>query len=251
MSEIACGLIWIITGLLAAGGFFIPGYLYYRKWKVMSDTPTRMIVDIEPGRVEINGRVEPVPGGILGSPLTMNSCVRYNVMVQEYRHSKNSSYWATTHSNKRGGPFILKDASGRVVVDPGKEKIEMVQTYHSNEGPYHKLDAKAREYIDRTGISTKGPFGVLNLRLRVIEQVLPINKSMYALGDAVDEPNYRRFQSDPITSPFTIMKKKMLIISSKGEEDLASSKFKTWLVLYIMSGLSAFFGLLGIFFFFI
>jgi hypothetical protein len=240
-----CSLIWLIFTLITAGILFGIGYYHHRKWKVMRDTPTRMIVDIEPGRVEVNGMIQPAPGALLNSPITQTPCVQFEVQVQELRRSKNSSYWATIHKNKRGNVFLLVDESGKVLIDPRNVKMDLIQTLNSHRGPFNEMKPKVRAYIRQTGVRVKGFFGVFNKTLRVLESVIPINKNLYVLGDAVDDPKYHPYQIDPITSPFTIRKEDMMILSFKSEKELARSKRTIWVLLYSFGGFCALIGLVG------
>jgi len=246
---LVCGLMWLSLCLITGVVLVIIGYLQFRKWKAIEDTPTRMIVDIERGRVEVNGRIEPFPGGLLYSPLRQIPCVQFEVKVQELRRSKNSSYWATIHTLKRGGVFLVVDESGKAVVDPKGVKLGSVQTMHSQQGLFNDMDPRAREYIRQAGISEKGFFGVFKRTLRVIESIVPVGEHLYVLGDAVDEPFYQRYQNDPVISPFTIRKKKMMILSFKSEAEVSMKKKTAWILLYVFGGISALAGLAGLVFF--
>jgi E3 ubiquitin ligase len=243
-----CGLIWLILCLITAGILFGFGRSQWKKWKIMADTPTRMIIDIEPGRVEVNGNIHPVPGGLLYSPLTNIPCVQFEVKVQEYRSSGKSSYWATVHTVKRGGHFLVADGSGKVLVDHGKVKLGALQTMSTHQGMFNEMNGAAQSYIQRLGINEKGFFGVFKRRLRVLESVIPVDHHLYVLGDAVEEPMMMSLQNDPTISPFVIKKKEFMILSFESEKQLSDSKKTAWVLLYVFAGVSIFLGLFGILF---
>jgi len=246
---LVCGVIWLSFCLTTGIILVLIGFFQYRKWKVMEDTPTRMIVDIEPGRVEVNGNIQPFSGGLHYAPLSQKPCVQFDVQVQELRRSKNSTYWATIHTYKRGGVFLVVDESGKVLVDPKGGKLEKIQTLATHQGKFREMPPRVREYISRTGVETKGFFGVLDRTLRVVESIVPTDQHLYVLGDAVDDPTYHGFQNDPLISPFTIKKKKMMILSYKSEAEVSMKKKTAWVLLYVFGGLSALAGLGGLVFF--
>lgn len=243
-----CGFASLILGLVVGGILCGIGYYHHRKWMVIRDTPTRMIVDIEPGRVEVNGKIQSAPGALLHSPLTQTPCVQFDVQVQELRRRKNSRYWATIHTLKRGGVFLVVDESGKVVVDPKNVKMDSIRTMNTQQGFYKDMNMNAQKYIQRMGIREKGFFGIFKRTLRVMESVVPLNKHLYVLGDAVEDPKYHSYQSDPLTSPFTIKKRKMMILSFKSEKELMQSKWTTWMLLYSFGGFCALCGFVGMIF---
>lgn len=243
-----CGLVWLITFLILALILLVIGLFQFRKWKVMADTPTRMVVDIEPGRVEVNGRIEPVPGRLYHSPLTSTPCVNYKVEVQEYRSSGRSHYWATIHKNERGGPFLVTDESGKVLVDPKKAGLSQVQTMNSQQGMFNEMNHVAQDYIQRTGIRDKGFFGVFKRTLRVVESVIPAGQDLYVLGEAQELPMEPVLQNDPLVSPFTIKKKGLMILSYESETKLSNKKRAVWVTMLVIAGILGFVGVFGMFF---
>ena len=244
-----CGMIWIGFFVILAGILFGVGYGYYRKWKVMAETPTRMIVDIEPGRVEVNGIIEAIPGRLFHSPMTSTPCVHYKVEVQEYRSSGKSHYWATIHKNERGNSFLVSDESGKVLIDPRGANLEKVQTMNSRKGMFDSLDQKATEYIRMAGIKEKGFFGVFNRTLRVIETVIPAGQTLYVLGDARELPLEPVLENDPMVSPFTIKKKGIMILSYDSEKVLSNKKKSCWIAGFITAVISMVIGIIGFFYF--
>jgi len=241
-----CGLLWMVSCLVTASILFVIGYRNYKKWKIMDEAPTRMVVDIEPGRVEINGKITSTPGKEMRSPLTGTTCVQYKVEVQEYRSSGKSHYWATIHKNERGGPFLVTDESGKVLVDPKKVKLQSVQTMRSEQGMFNEMNMAAQNYVQQLGIRDKGFFGVFKRTLRVIESVIPVGQDLYVLGDAVEAQLDYTLENDLTVSPYTIKKKGTMILSFESEKKLSGKKKVAWISLYTISGLLVFLGLFGL-----
>ena len=243
-----CGLFWLGTCVITAGILFAIGFAQYKKWKVMRDTPTRMIVDIEPGRVEVKGRIEPIPGRLLYSPLTSTPCVHFKVEVQEYRSNGKTHYWATIHKNEMGGSFLVADESGMVLIDPRKAGLGEIQTMNSRQGMFDDMDRVAQDYIHSVGVNEKGFFGVFKRTLRVVESVIPAGQDLYVLGDAQEISMEPVLENDPTVSPFTIKKKGLMILSYDSENKLSGQKKGAWIALYVIAVISLLIGLGGMLF---
>ena len=141
------------------------------------------------------------------------------------------------------------DWSGKVLIDPTGIKLDSVTTMQSEQGMFENMNSVAQNYIQQMGIKEKGFFGVMKRTLRVVEKVIPVNQHLYVLGEAVDDNYYRGYQRDPLISPYTIKKTKgITILSFKSEKELASSKKTLWLLMYILAGISAMAGVVGMIF---
>jgi hypothetical protein len=240
-----CGLIFFIAFAVFAGILYSVGKKYHDEWKAMVETPTSKVVDIEPGRVEVKGKIVPIPGKMEYAPLTANECVQFEVITQEYRSSGKSHYWATIHKVKRGGPFLVEDDSGKVLVDPEGAGLDKVQTMETQQGMFADMNANAQSHIKMHGIREKGYFGVFKRKLKVVESIIPVGKDIYVLGDAIEEDLGPVLNNDLLVSPFMIKKKGLMILSYTSEKGLTLSKKRTWKFHYITAIVLGSIGLVG------
>ena len=248
---LVCGLIWLSLCLIPGTILIILGYLRFRKWKAIAVTPTRMIVDLEPGRVEVKGKMEPVAGGLLYSPISQRPCIQSEIQVQEFQYDQNgnTAQWVTIHTSRVEGIFLIADGSGKAVVDPKGIKMEMFDPVAISQGPFNEMTLRAQEYIRRTGINPMGTFGLWKRKFRIVELIIPVGTNVYVLGDAVDDPFYKRWQNDPIISPFTIKKEKIMVTTFKSERELLLTKKAAWIVPIVFGVLSLLIGTVGMVFF--
>ncbi len=228
----------MMLGLVLAGISFGFGIARLRKWKAMKDTPTSKIVDIEPGRVEVEGRISPIPGKLLTAPVSGRSCISYEVKVEEYHSSKNSGHWSTIHKEGAGGPFLLKDDSGMVVVDPKGGKMKSVLSLFQRQGTFNELSDSARTYIKSRKIRKEGFFGIFNRTLRVRESIVPVKKYLYVLGDAVDIEIPSEVKDNYLVNPFTIRKEGVMVLSYKVEEKTSKDLLSGSIILLILGTLA-------------
>lgn len=128
-----------MSGLTVIGGmvFFCLGvYLFYyaiKRVKVgrqVKNMKKSNIVSLNPGLVEIQGKVE--AGNAIASPYSNTACVyyRYSATKRQRRQGSDSHLLQDTEigSGKKGIPFFLTDDTGKVMIDP--EKAEILQYTH-------------------------------------------------------------------------------------------------------------------------
>lgn len=76
-------------------------------------TPITDVIDTDPGRVELMGRVRPLE--TMHAPLSGEPAVCYRLVVDEWLVDSGSD---TVHIETDRQPFVLEDGTGRVLVDP-------------------------------------------------------------------------------------------------------------------------------------
>lgn len=228
----------LIVSLILSGILFWFGFSARKKWKVMKETPTRKIIDIETGRVEVIGNLVPIPGKELHGPVSGRPCVGYDVKVQEYHSSKNNSGWRTIHRERRSGPFLLKDDSGMAVVDPTGVKMDSVTSSYQKQGAFSDMNPNSKSYIESKGIRLTGPLGFLNRTLRVEEKIVPVNIFLYILGDAVEKGMPAALMNDYMVNPYTIMKKDLMVISLKDEESTRTNLISKAFIFFVLGSVT-------------
>ena len=63
--------------------FIVRGIIQYGRWRIIHSTLTSLIRDIQPGLIEVKGKI--VPMETVASPLTGLQCVLYQIVVKEDR----------------------------------------------------------------------------------------------------------------------------------------------------------------------
>jgi len=127
-----------LSGLLLFFGFFIiyravSDYLIAQK---ISDTPTSKIRSAAMGLVELSGAASSTNG--LNSHLNGRPCVFSRLIVEKYSRFKKT--WIQVGAFDRFSRFHLKDASGRVLVDPSKADYDfafqssVIEVFLKNDG---------------------------------------------------------------------------------------------------------------------
>ncbi|HEY0973838.1 MAG TPA: GIDE domain-containing protein [Solimonas sp.] len=119
------GSFWLWTLLFLAGSVaaFAGAFLSLRKARLIEDTPTSRIRSAAQGYVELEGFAQLLPGPEVISPLSGARCVwwKYSIERREtvYRNGKRTTEWRTIESGTSEHLFLLADATGDCVVDPG------------------------------------------------------------------------------------------------------------------------------------
>jgi hypothetical protein len=119
-------LVWtaILVAIAVAGG--IAAYVFHRRARAMTATPTSKIGSAAAGCVEFEGRAKPVSEAGLKSPLTGTPCVwyEYEITRQMGGHGRDShSRWVKVDGGRSEEPFVLADETGECLVDPEGAKV--------------------------------------------------------------------------------------------------------------------------------
>lgn len=188
----------VFTFVVAAIGFlaFAAGMDGFLDAREISGRPTSQIANATPGYVELKGTLHLLPGesAVIGSH-TKQPGVWYELS------SNSGMKKATTHIERSGQYFILRDATGEVVVDP------------------KNISARTRHTTTRFGNAAGQLTGA-----RVTENLLKENDSAFALGelsiatDATGTPvKYLRVAKDG----------RRMLVSNYSENELISMS-KLW-----------------------
>jgi hypothetical protein len=116
----------VFIGMLAfavamAAVAIVAGVHARRQWRITTSTPMAHATTAEPGYRQFEGHVEAIDGQVLTAPLTGWSCVWYHARVEELRRHPRREHgptWHTVSEVTSEVPFLLRDISGRVMVQP-------------------------------------------------------------------------------------------------------------------------------------
>lgn len=156
-----------IIVLLLSAGLFIGAFHYLRIKRWMDNTPTSKARSVAMGMVEIKGTGQRKYN--LMSPATQTPCIYYRLRKYELRQYHDRRQWKLVRDTNSGPvPFLLKDETGCVTVDPDRAKVN----------PAHK-QTLAAGYNSFLGMSF-----TVHSNEKYIEEIIPEGATVYVLGFA-------------------------------------------------------------------
>jgi len=210
------GLILIIAGAIGAA----------TNWKNMArrrrvlDTPTSRVSEA-PGNapVEIKGYIVPGEEGMIQTPFSGRPAVWARILVQEWRSTGRSGYWATLIDETDARPFYVDDQSGqRARIEPLGATIVVDATTVANAGTFNDANPHLQAFLAHRGLTTQSWLG-FNKRMKFDEQALVPNSPLYAIGPSRRDPGYSMSQLVMFAFPGPLGE---LILTNKTEEQLVS-----------------------------
>ncbi|MBN2168317.1 MAG: hypothetical protein JW738_03660 [Actinobacteria bacterium] len=230
---------WIVFGIgmgvLVVGIFsLVMGYLARKKLSLMKETQT-VTADTACNAGDTTGTVNIEVAGIaetdtpLVSPATNTPCIYFRHQVEQLEVDYDRDYdgdmrreehWNTVVDTKQQVPFLLRDSSGTVEVQPRDAKFEAHKTMSNQYGAMgldvdiydRRSDSVLGQVLDT--ISSLG--GGATNRFRTSEWVIPAGEKLYVLGSAIRQGEHCVIGKGE--GP--------LIVSTKSEEEL--TKKYTW-----------------------
>jgi len=128
---------------------FIIGFLKYREYRIIADTPQIPVRSVPMGLVHVLGKS--TGGTPLTSPLTQIPCYYYEVHVEKRVKRDNREEWETTHRDKAETPFYLEDSTGKILVNPKNAEFNLPRTFMGELHPPALLSfGKGSRYFDES-----------------------------------------------------------------------------------------------------
>nr|MBN2277559.1 hypothetical protein [candidate division Zixibacteria bacterium] len=114
--------IFTMVGALVA----MLGFFKLKTYLIIKDTPRSKIRSMAMGIVEIHGTIACFENNLIKTPFSKTDCVYYKYEIEEYRQHTSGSgknrrtehRWDTVAWGDKGIPFMAKDDTGEVYVDP-------------------------------------------------------------------------------------------------------------------------------------
>jgi E3 ubiquitin ligase len=161
--------LFLISTSVASVAGFIYAFIFFRRARIIEDTPTSKIRSAAQGYVELAGRGELMEGESIIAPLTTTPCTWYRYKVEKVS-DKHSRVVASGVSDEL---FVLVGTTGRCVVDPDDatvtcktKKVWYERSYPSSRGSHN----------------SGGFFGALGGRYRYTEERMHPGEPLYAIG---------------------------------------------------------------------
>jgi hypothetical protein len=169
---------WVLVGgaITLAAVAFVFSFIYFRRARVIEDTPTSRVRSAAQGFVELEGWCAVLDGAPIVAPLSGTVCAwfRYKAEEKQSNHfrGRGESRWSTLGSGTSDALFLLVDGPDRCVIDPEGAEV----TVASKDVWY------GASYPPGGGPRRRGLWGSMHGRYRYTEELLCVGEALYALG---------------------------------------------------------------------
>ena len=157
----------LVIALLALAGVVL-GVRFFQRARLIEDTPTATARGVAVGYAELQGVAEAMEGPPTVAPLSGLACVWYRYRV-ETRTGDDWPAWRATETGTSSDVFWLRDATGRVAIDPDDAEVSVRHRERWAGG------VRAATPLLRAGLMQDG-------RYRYTEERLHAGEALYALG---------------------------------------------------------------------
>jgi hypothetical protein len=198
MASIISGFLGLTVGLI----FLYSGISNHIKKRKIQDMPTSKISAAAVGLVEIKGRVQPYESTVISISGQKGVYLKYH--LSQHKMILSESYWETLDEDEKRVKFYIKDASGKVLIDPSYAEFDLTDAKEHNLGLFYD-NPRFIALLNKMKIRHKGILG--EKRFRYTEQFIPIGKQLYVMG-------YSKLGGG--------MQKEKLTISDKKEEEMVA-----------------------------
>lgn len=179
-------ILFSIAGFVGGIVLFFFGFRWFRQKRLIENTPTSKVRSIAMGFVELFGSAVAFKE-ILKSPFSGKDCVYYRYSIEELRHSGKSSRWVTVAKGSEGRHFLLKDDTGKVLVDPSNAKVDIPADNKFDSAWGTDPPKQAIDFMHSRHLSFESFFGI-NKTMRYTEYFIEPGDKLYILGTAGDNP---------------------------------------------------------------
>jgi hypothetical protein len=243
--------------LILGVGLFAYGFVLYRRYRQLQDTPRTTARAVAMGFVHLHGKT--VGAETLQSPITKVPCCYYSYSIEHWEERRKR--WISISRDTQFCPFYLDDGTGRVLVNPAGARFDLPKTFAGTIGAKApdavQLNPTSNSYIDKTlnvappreadllGMKTAAvsklfsikrldgtpPQEILNkafpddAHYRFTEICLPVGREVAVFGTCTENPN-----SSDVSTIVKGQRDKILMITSnpeaKAESNLRSTAIK-------------------------
>lgn len=160
---------YLLLCIAASAAGFVYAFIFFRRARIIEDTPTSKIRSAAQGYVELAGRGDVMEGDPVIAPLTTTPCTWYRYKVEKIndRHSR------VMESGTSDELFVLVGETGRCVVDPEGAVVSCKtrQVWYEHSYPSRRRSHKSGSLLGRLGG-----------RYRYTEERMHPGETLYAIG---------------------------------------------------------------------
>ncbi|MCG8434921.1 MAG: E3 ubiquitin ligase family protein [Gammaproteobacteria bacterium] len=165
---------WNVLLMLASAGGFYAAFRFFKRARIIEDTPTSKVRSAAQGYVELIGIGRMMEGDAIQAPLTNKPCTWWAYKIEEKirsysRRGGSRTRWSTIDKRVSHSIFILQDDTGKCVVDP-----ERAEVTHSMEDVWYGNTAQPE--------NGPGAGSVFGGRYRYTEHRMHDGDPLYAIG---------------------------------------------------------------------
>jgi hypothetical protein len=212
--------VFLILGVIC----YALGFYFLKIKHLIQNTPTSKIRSIAMGFVEISGKVIPLSSmHTFLSPFSNQKCVYYRYTIEEYRQSKNSSYWVVIKQDTREEKFYVKDETGQVLIDPANATIDISKDTEYNSRMGKDPPLRVIKFLNKQNVRYEGILFGINKTMRYREYLIKPEDTLYIMGTAEDNPYVKDATTTEGTADLMIKKGKhikLFLISEKSEKKI-------------------------------
>jgi E3 Ubiquitin ligase len=166
-------LFWRIALAVAIPISFFGGFRYWRRARLIADTPTSRIRSAAQGYVELNGLSRLPEGSENRSPLSHQSCAWWDYRIERKRSTGKGTTWDLIDHGISQMPFLLVDETGWCLVNPlGAEVLPRDKVTWYGSTPWPANTGSMGAVLDR-----------MLCNYRYTEHRLPVEAPISALGE--------------------------------------------------------------------
>jgi hypothetical protein len=208
-----------IAGAIGGGILFVRGLFKWREKHLIELTPTSKIRALAMGRVEVYGDVLPYKETI-NAPFSNKECLYCKWTVEEYKRRGKHSSWVIVNQGVLGRYFMIKDDTGKVLVDANGAKVDIPMDFETR-----SFTPRITTYLDSIQVGFKGLF--FNKQMRFREYFLAKGDKVYIMGFSGDNPFVKEGTSTKNENDIIIQAngKQFYYISDKCEKDILKQYF--------------------------
>jgi len=162
--------LYLLVCIIASVAGFIFAFIFFRRARIIEDTPTSKIRSAAQGYVELAGRGELMEGEPIIAPLTTIPCTWYRYKVEEM-HGRHGS--SVVESGTSDELFILVGRTGRCVIDPEDAVVncKTKKVWYESSYPSRRNSHKSGSLLGR-----------LSGHYRYTEERMHPGEPLYAIG---------------------------------------------------------------------
>lgn len=173
------------------GGFalFIWGFGRLKMKRLIENIPRSTARSVAMGLCEVTGAAQPKE--IMNSPLTRTKCVYYRFTVEVEKPQRRSTRWVVVNHGESTNYFYVRDATGKVLVDPLDAEIVLPHDYRYIEaaGAFSSKKRFTEWYIVPgdtiyvIGTAKKFPGAMADRKTRLAERLRQIKQDKARLAE--------------------------------------------------------------------